>query len=195
MTSPDRSRYPAIEDRKTTTFIQLKKKNDHMKVPASPFAVLLLVFVACVFIAGCVMDAPRTSSSDTSTTASGTPPETRSPDSTILEDPNPSFVNPRVTHERRFQAASGVITGAYQGKDIINLGGSGDLYLEVHADDITYSKVFYADRGETVTAWIRFSKLLPASEWTVRAATGGDRDTEDRVVVIERLPSVNRTGV
>jgi hypothetical protein len=100
--------------------------------------------------------------------------------------PNPVFTDPRVTHERRNQAPTGVVTGAYQGKDITNLGEAGDVYLEVQAGEYRYSKVFSMQQGETVVAWIRFKTLLPASDWTVRAAVGTDRDTTDRIVEIER---------
>jgi hypothetical protein len=96
--------------------------------------------------------------------------------------PDPYFPNQNnfeISYER---APNGVLTGMWVRTNVINRGGAGDVFTQLHPDYVTanatHSLVFFMDSGETVIFSCYFSgntgSGIAQFYWTVRAALQDD---------------------
>lgn len=157
-----------------------------MRIGYYPGIGLAIILCLCLAGSGCTSPESVESPQGTPVTSlAGTAsPAGQAPVPILGAVPDPVFPEPGTVHERRQYTPRGGVSRSSVGKTIRNNGAAGNVYLEVRAGDLTYSKVFFMEAGESVEAWISFGYSLSPATWSVRSAR--ERDTDQREIGIER---------
>ena len=180
--------------------------------------IIMVAIVAVVMFAGCVEKEGVTPSTPTSTPLAPTPtteatsieekevtPSTPTPASsptpttspTPTQTPTPThtppkpdpYVNPygRIIEDKWYDEGGNPI-GISVGREVINRGGAGKVFVSVKCGGLSSSKVFYMDKGEKIIVMAYFKISVPGvviTEWTARPALPSD--TSQGEIEVERL--------